>query len=98
MTWEIECVDPAGLSVRAEWPDIVEIAIVTNDSGPIGIDVRLELRTPSATCRAPLDAPGGKKLLFDDLRAHFPNMNFRAITAAMSSATNAEFIVWRRDA
>jgi hypothetical protein len=90
----VECTDPAGVAVRVTWADLTEVVIVTTEVSLTAIDVWLELRTEAARCRVPQGAPGEKELLFDHCKAHFPNMNMRAISSAMSSVKDAEFRVW----
>ena len=81
-------------SQHIDWDAIEEIAILTTDDGPIGIDVWLELTGSDQRCLVPDGAPGSKELLFKDLKERFPKMNWRKVSEAMSHADVAKFVVW----
>jgi hypothetical protein len=81
---------------RIAWAAIDEIAILTTDDGPAGIDVWLALTGPGHGCLVPDEAPGYKQLLFTELRERFPGMDWSKLTEAMSHTDVASFVLWRR--
>jgi hypothetical protein len=92
----VTCVDPAGVSASVAWAEVTAVAIVTHPVSTSGIEYWIELRSSTGTCRVPQLAQGEKELLFDGCKAHFPDMDFRAISQAMTSVKDAVFTVWPR--
>lgn len=73
---------------------IIEIAVVTTDEGPIVDDVFVVLKSAQNEIRIPQEAEN-----FDAMFDVFKNLegfNYEAFIEAMSSTENAKFVCWQK--
>jgi hypothetical protein len=82
-------------SVR--WDDLVEVAIVTTDQGPLTEDVFWLLigRGEDTGCAISQGAKGADKLLRK--LQELPGFNNDAVIEAMTSTSNNRFTYWQKD-
>lgn len=90
--------------ISVQWPDgrleavpiadLREVAIVTNDSGPIGVDVwwMLAGKQASSGCAFPGGATGEQEVL--QFVQQLPGFNNKRFVEAMGSTSNAKFVCW----
>ena len=93
---EIEVRPPRKQSERIKIADLTRILVVTNDTGPWGMDVWW-MFVDDAARRAvsyPQGATGEQALL--DWMLALPGFDHNAMIDAMSSTGNAEFVCWQR--
>lgn len=86
---------PDGTVERVSIHDLEEVTIVTNDSGPTGVDLWWLLvgSKPDAGCAFPGGATGEAKVL--EFVQQLPGFNNQAFIEAMGCASNARFVCWR---
>lgn len=78
------------------WDALTEIAIVTTDEGPLLPDVFWRFRSGTEELVFPQMALGEQEIV--DRAMKLPGFDFDASSRAMSSAVNAEFVVWKKNA
>lgn len=78
------------------WDVLTEIAIVTTDEGPLLPDVFWRFRSRTEEVVFPQMALGEQEVV--DRAMKLPGFDFVASSRAMSSAVNAEFLVWKKNA
>jgi len=75
------------------WDAITEVQIFTNDEGPLLPDVFWRFRSAENEVIFPQMAVGEKKIV--DRAMKLKGFDFERFNAAMKSAQNAYFIVWK---
>ena len=92
----ITLIEPDGERVETAFADLHLVHIVTNDSGPLGLDVwwLLEDEDGEVLCAFPLGATGEQAVV--DLLMILPGFDHMAMINAMSTSDNSDFVVWRR--
>jgi hypothetical protein len=78
------------------WNDLEVVAIETTDEGPFVTDVFWLLPGETSGCVVPLGATG-EDLMLKRLQI-LPGFDNETLTKAMSSTSNARFVLWRRTA
>lgn len=98
--WDAEGVTVArpDKTEHIDWDAIDEVAIVTTDEGPIGIDMWLILVGSDYRCEIPGGIDAFNQVLFVELKARCPGIDWRAVINAMASADHARFVVWSKGA
>jgi hypothetical protein len=93
----ITLIEPDGMCVETAFADLHLVHIVTNDSGPLGLDVWWLLEgEEDVLCAFPLGATGEQAVV--DLLMILPGFDHMAMINAMSTPDNSDFVVWRRGA
>lgn len=94
----IQICDDKGETKALAWDDLSAILIETNDSGPWGADVWWLLlgADDHVACAYPQGATGEAAAL--DIFMALEGFDHAQMTAAMGSAENAIFPVWRKTA
>jgi len=87
---------PKGEVQRIAWPEVDQITIETNDSGPWGADVWWILAGPAQRCTYPGGATGEQEALAE-FPKRFPRFSDEAVIQAMGCTSNAQFVCWRRE-
>ena len=77
---------------EVEWNKIKKVSIVTNDKGPFTADVFMVILSDAGGCMVP-QGNNNYQELYDKITG-FENVNFENIIKAMSSSSNAEFVIW----
>lgn len=93
---EISCVRPNGIVESLTWDELEVVAIETTDEGPFVADVFWLLAGETSGCVVPLDATG-EDLMLKRLQT-LPGFDNETLTEAMSSTSNARFVLWRKNA
>ena len=91
---DVCCRWPNGESQTVSLPQLLDVHVETNDSGPWGMDVWFVLREKESEreCAFPLGATG-EDVVIERLK-QLPGFQI----AGMNSTANARFLCWRRDA
>lgn len=86
---------PDGVERSLALAAVREVAIITNDSGPVGADVWWELSgaMPEQVCRFPGGATGENAVLA--FVQTLPDFDNEAFIRAMGSTANERFVCWR---
>lgn len=94
---QLRVTDPAGTVQTLAKAELRGVAIETNDTGPWGADVWWLLfgADDHVACAYPQGATGENVML--DYLSALPGFDFAAMSAAMGSADNALFPVWRKN-
>lgn len=79
---------------QINWKDIIEIAVVTTDEGPMLPDHYLVLVGEKSGCAIPLGAP--KYDAVYDTVSEYEGFDFREYIKSTTCAENARFEVWRK--
>lgn len=89
-------VQPNGATTSTLLDRIQKIKIATNDSGPWGADVWwvFEGLAGAVLSAFPQGATGEQDVV--DWAMALPDFDYSAMTQAMASVENAEFVVWRK--
>lgn len=89
-------VQPNSTTTSTSLDRIHQIKIATNDSGPWGADVWWVFEGLAGTVLSafPQGATGEQDVV--DWAMALPDFDYSAMTEAMSSVENAEFVVWRK--
>lgn len=93
---EISCVRPNGIVESLTWDELEVVAIETTDEGPFVADVFWLLAGATSGCVVPLGATG-EDLMLKRLQT-LPGFDNETLTKAMSSTSNARFVLWRKNA
>lgn len=93
---EISCVRPNGIVESLTWDELEVVAIETTDEGPFVADVFWLLAGATSGCVVPLGATG-EDLMLKRLQT-LPAFDNETLTKAMSSTSNARFVLWRKNA
>lgn len=91
---EISVQRPDGTLEVLSLPELQEVAIVTNDSGPVGADVWwvLSRKSSGSACSFPGGATGEQEVL--KFVQKLPGFNNERFIQAMGSTSNARFVCW----
>ena len=92
----ISCMRPNGIVESLTWDDLEVVAIETTDEGPFVADVFWFLAGETSGCVVPLGATG-EDIMLKRLQT-LPGFDNETLTKAMSSTSNARFVLWRRTA
>jgi hypothetical protein len=87
---------PTGDVQRIAWPEVEQVTIETNDSGPWGADLWWVLTGTERVCSYPNGATGEQEALAE-FRERFPQFSDEAVTEAMCCTSNAQFVCWNRE-
>ena len=90
----VTCSRSSGLVESVTWDDLKEVSIVTNDEGPIAIDVMWLLVGERGGCVVPQGATGQGELL--TRLQGLEGFRNDAMIEAMSSVTNRKFLCWQK--
>jgi hypothetical protein len=79
---------------QLNWPDLVEVAVVTTADGPFVEDVSFVLTGRDGSgCVIPHSAPEGPALI--ERLQELPGFDNEALVRAMSSTEDKKFVCWR---
>jgi hypothetical protein len=87
---------PGGEVQWMAWPEVEQISIETNDTGPWGADVWWVLTGTGRRSTYPGGATGEQEAL-TEFRKRFPQFNEEAFIQAMCCTSNAQFVCWKRE-
>jgi hypothetical protein len=78
---------------QVNWQDIIEIKIITTDTGPLMPDVWLALIGKESGCLIPQGCNGFNQVY--DIISKYKGFNFEKVIKAMSCTENEEFEIWK---
>lgn len=76
------------------WREINEIRFINTDSGPFSIDVWLALLGDNSACLIPQGTKGCE--LVYAIVSKYEGFDFEKVVKSMSSASNEQFLLWKR--
>jgi hypothetical protein len=81
---------------QIQWPEVIEIRIITTDEGPFQVDVFFALVGSDGNgCLIPHDAAERTGLL-EELQSRFPDLDNEIVIKAMGCASNNDFLIWKK--
>lgn len=90
----VVCRAPGGAEQSVGWDELEVVAIETNDTGPLGMDVWWVLEGRSEVCRFPLGAAGGEAV--QEKLNRLPDFDSQAVIDAMACTGNRRFVCWKK--
>lgn len=91
---EISASYPTGHKLVADLSDLVNVKIITNDSGPWGADVWFSFNSTNGRCRFPQGATGEDDAV--EFLLKLDGFDESRFIKAMGSTSNEEFICWQK--
>jgi hypothetical protein len=89
---------PNGEARSIQWQELTMVGITTTDEGPFAPDVFWGLHGPDG--KTMVVYPGGttgEAALLEELQRRLPDFDNEELIKAMGTATNARFLLWKRD-
>jgi hypothetical protein len=85
---------PASRSQSILWQDINRILLINTDEGPLQPDVWLALIGANSRCMIPQGSHGFEDVY--EIVSRYEGFNFENVIKSMSTADNAEFVLWAK--